>query len=503
VERTVRPAEPELTIYTDRADAERERERRHRRLALFVIPGTRVLGFTLLLIPMALHNRFILGEFAGADFLRLALVLDAYVLGVWLLIYALYARGVDLSTPSLFADLVMFTYCVYTTGGERSWLFLLCVLRPGDTPIIISRGRAIVFIHASVACYLGLMAWLTLVEGRAIIWPEALTKALIVYYINGYLAFTARAADFLRRRTAAAVRIARSLIQQLDEAKQAAEAASRHKSEFLANMSHELRTPMNSIIGFSEVLLDESLGELTPEERREFLGNILSSGRHLLTLINDILDLSKVEAGQMELHAEEFSVAEVIRGVLNTIKPLAARKQMGVEEAIDPALLTFVADPGKVKQILYNLLSNAVKFTPEQGWIGVRAARGQGEARFIVWDTGIGITPEDQGRIFEEFQQMETTAARQYEGTGLGLTLAKKFVELHGGRIWVESAPGQGSTFTFTLPLGEPPAIPVGEWAELQERGQPLVLVVEGNAQDTRVAPLLPRQGGGAGGRSS
>jgi CheY-like chemotaxis protein/two-component sensor histidine kinase len=202
-----------------------------------------------------------------------------------------------------------------------------------------------------------------------------------------------------------------------------------------------------------------------------------------LTLINDILDLSKVEAGQTELHAEEFSVAEVIRGVLNTIMPLAAKKQITVEEAIDPALPTLVIDVGKVKQILYNLLSNAVKFTPEQGRIGVRAARRHEEVWFVVWDTGIGITPEDLGRIFEEFQQVETTAARQYEGTGLGLTLAQKFVELHGGRIWMESAPGQGSTFTFTLPLVEPPAVPVAEHSEPQESNPLLVLVVEDDAK--------------------
>ena len=246
------------------------------------------------------------------------------------------------------------------------------------------------------------------------------------------------------------------LVQALEETNRRLEAASRHKSAFLANMSHELRTPLNSIIGFSEVLLDEELGEVPMEEQREFLGNVLSSGRHLLTLINDILDLSKVEAGRMELYPEDCSVIEVIRGVLNTIQPLAARKHLSVEETMDPALPTIVADAGKLKEILYNLLSNAVKFTPAHGRIGVRAVRHPGEAHFTVWDTGIGITPADQGRIFAEFQQVETTAARQYDGTGLGLTLAQKFVELHGGRIWVESTPGQGSTFTFTLPLAEP-----------------------------------------------
>jgi signal transduction histidine kinase/CheY-like chemotaxis protein len=287
-----------------------------------------------------------------------------------------------------------------------------------------------------------------------------------------------RMAEVLRERESDNTR----LVQALEETNGQLEAASRHKSAFLANMSHELRTPLNSIIGFSEVLLDEALGELSPDERREFLGNILSSGRHLLTLINDILDLSKIEAGRMELYLEECTVAAVMSGVFNTIQPLAARKQIAVEAAIDPALPTLVADTGKVKQILYNLLSNAVKFTPEHGRIGVRATRRHEAAQFVVWDTGIGITSEDQERIFAEFQQVETTAARQYEGTGLGLTLAQKFVELHGGSIWVESVPGQGSTFSFTLPLAALPAVTMVARAAPQERTRPLVLVVEDDA---------------------
>ena len=275
---------------------------------------------------------------------------------------------------------------------------------------------------------------------------------------------------------------------ELQETNRRLEEASRHKSEFLANMSHELRTPLNSIIGFSEILLDEAVGELTAEERREFLGNILNSGRHLLGLINDILDLSKVEAGHMDLRPESFPIAEVLNGVMNTVRSLAVRKDIGVEVAIDPALPLLVADPGKVRQILYNLLSNAVKFTPEGGQIGVRVALAHAEVCFAVWDTGIGIKPEDQARIFEEFQQVETTAARRYEGTGLGLALAKKFVELHGGRIWVDSTPGEGSTFIFTLPAIEPSATPIKERGEPDETERPLVLVVE---DDPKTRELL------------
>ena len=286
-------------------------------------------------------------------------------------------------------------------------------------------------------------------------------------------------------------RLNRQLVRQQQELREInlqLEAASRHKSQFLANMSHELRTPLNSIIGFADILLDESVGELAPEERKEFLGNILNSGRHLLRLINDILDLSKIEAGRMELHPELFALTEIVDSTLNTIKPLANQKQIAVEVATDPTLTRLVADPGKVKQVLFNLMSNAIKFTPEKGRVGLRVSRGSGEACFAVWDTGIGIKLEDQALLFEEFQQVESTAAKQYEGTGLGLALARKFVELHGGRIWVESEFGKGSTFAFALPLGAEAPAPSEARPEPEDRDRPLVLVVE---DDPKTLDLL------------
>lgn len=278
------------------------------------------------------------------------------------------------------------------------------------------------------------------------------------------------------------------LFHELEATNRRLEAASRHKSQFLANMSHELRTPLNSIIGFSEVLLDEAFTGLSPAERREFLANILSSGRHLLGLINDILDLSKIEAGRIELIPEALVVAEVVDGVLQTIRPLAAKKRISVDVALDPTLTTLVADPAKVKQILYNLLSNAMKFTPDGGRAGLRVTYDQREVHFAVWDTGIGITHQDQTRIFEEFQQVETSAARPYEGTGLGLSLAKKFVELHGGSIWVESEPGQGSTFSFILPYVTRPSAAVAERPDSAEANGPLALVVD---DDPKARDLL------------
>ncbi len=229
------------------------------------------------------------------------------------------------------------------------------------------------------------------------------------------------------------------------------EAASRHKSEFLANMSHELRTPLNAIIGFSEVLDDRMFGELN-DKQAEYVRVILTSGRHLLSLINDILDLSKVEAGRMELDLGTFNLRMALENALTLIRERAVRHGLALELSVDETLANVVADERKLKQVLLNLLSNAVKFTPEGGRIDVRALPADGTIEVSVTDTGVGIAPEDQQAIFEEFRQVGH-AAHKREGTGLGLALARKFVELHGGRLWVKSEVGRGSTFTFTLPV--------------------------------------------------
>jgi signal transduction histidine kinase len=229
------------------------------------------------------------------------------------------------------------------------------------------------------------------------------------------------------------------------------QAASRHKSEFLANMSHELRTPLNAIIGFSEVLLERMFGDLN-DKQQEYLEDVLSSGRHLLSLINDILDLSKIEAGRMELELGPFDLPLALDNALTLVKERAARHGIGVTLEVGAGVGSLVGDERKIKQVVLNLLSNAVKFTPEGGRVVVRAERAEGTVEISVADTGIGIAAEDQEAIFEEVRQVGTDYARKREGTGLGLALARRFVELHGGRIWVKSAEGQGSTFTFTLP---------------------------------------------------
>jgi GAF domain-containing protein len=242
------------------------------------------------------------------------------------------------------------------------------------------------------------------------------------------------------------------LFREIEDKGRQLEAANRHKSEFLANMSHELRTPLNAIIGFSEVLGERMFGELN-EKQAEYTDDILSSGRHLLSLINDILDLSKVEAGRMELEVAKFDLPMAIDNALTLIRERAMRHGIRIHQSVDERVGEFQGDERKIKQILLNLLSNAVKFTPEGGRVDVDAVMVDGAVEISVSDTGIGIAPEDQETIFEEFRQVGKDYAQKREGTGLGLTLTKKFVEMHGGTIWVVSELGQGSKFTFTLPI--------------------------------------------------
>jgi signal transduction histidine kinase len=245
------------------------------------------------------------------------------------------------------------------------------------------------------------------------------------------------------------------LFREIEEKSRELEAASRHKSEFLSNMSHELRTPLNAIIGFSEVLAERMFGELT-EKQEEYLQDIMESGRHLLSLINDILDLSKIEAGRMELELTDFDLPQAIDNALTLVRERAGRRGIALHQAVDERLGEIRGDERKVKQVLLNLLSNALKFTPGEGRIHVSARLQDGLAEISVADTGVGIAPEDQEAVFEEFRQVGT-AAKKVEGTGLGLALSRKFVELHGGRIWVKSQVGVGSTFSFTLPVLSPP----------------------------------------------
>ena len=240
--------------------------------------------------------------------------------------------------------------------------------------------------------------------------------------------------------------------QSLVQAKIAAETANRAKSEFLANMSHELRTPLNSIIGFSDLMLDGNAGEIE-DMQKKFLGNISTSGKHLLSLINNILDLSKIEAGKMELNYELFGLYNTIDEIKQVISPLAQKKNIDLKVVNDGSLQEIYADRVRFKQILFNLANNAIKFTPQGGKVTISTTRIKDKAQFAIKDTGIGISEEKKSSLFLPFTQLDSSLNRFYEGTGLGLSLVKKFVEMHGGNIWVESELGKGTVFTFELPL--------------------------------------------------
>jgi len=286
------------------------------------------------------------------------------------------------------------------------------------------------------------------------------------------------------------------LFQEIHDKGRQLEVASQHKSQFLANMSHELRTPLNAIIGFSEVLIEKMFGELN-ERQEEYLNDIFTSGKHLLNLINDILDLSKIEAGKMELEPAALNLRKLLEGTLVVVKERALAHGINLSLDMSDDIDSLIADERKVKQIVFNLLSNAVKFTPDKGKVGIKARQLDEVAEIAVWDTGVGIAPEDQQRVFEEFQQVGETLTSKPEGTGLGLALTKRLVQLHGGSIRLESTPGEGSIFTFTLPItgeAQRPALTVDQQKIVAERVEqatstgPLVLVIE---DDPKAVDLL------------
>jgi signal transduction histidine kinase len=241
------------------------------------------------------------------------------------------------------------------------------------------------------------------------------------------------------------------LFREIEEKGRELEIASKHKSQFLANMSHELRTPLNAILGYTELILDSIYGDPT-EKMRTVLERLQANGKHLLGLINDVLDLSKIEAGQLTLSLDDYSLSDVVHGVVSAVEPLAAEKRLAFKAEVAPNLPTGRGDGRRLSQVLLNLVGNAIKFT-DKGEVAIKASVSNGAFTVAVCDTGPGIAMEDQAKIFEEFQQADSSITRKKGGTGLGLSIAKRIIEMHGGRIWVESDPGKGSMFSFTLPV--------------------------------------------------
>jgi len=432
-------------------------------------------------------------------------------LAIWLIsfvcaavMYALFRSGIDrriLNPIWIGTDIFLVTLCVYASGGAASPWFIWYLATAAPTAFAVGKKASYLVSLANTIAYVAVLVAM----GQATFVNAVMVLALVrmLFLFGASFFFLAGIANLQQKRLqireleieqarelAELTRLTEELQRrgnELEEASRRIQEADRLKSQFLANMSHELRTPMNSIIGFSEILI-ERLGDTLDPKHIGFLRHILTSGQHLLGIINDILDLSKIEAGKMEVYAERFAVRPVIESVCTVMRGMGRTKMPSFVIQADPALPQIETDLAKFKQILYNLLSNAMKFSPPESPIEITAMHlgegpDDGTITISVRDQGIGIDPKNHEVIFEEFRQIDGTARREFGGTGLGLALVKKFVQLQGGWVRVDNTPGKGSTFSFTLPVYSRAAV-VSRIPELlpAEQRQERVLVVEDDA---------------------